>query len=208
MTSVATLLCPLVIALWLPLLADTRVDVPVASMVWNATWMVVLPVVTGIWLRSLRPQMPRAWDALATGLASMAIVLIILATVVFVGFMAGIVVGILLALLLFVLRYSMISAILGHHSLADYRSSVERSRSDNQLLDQYGGPEIIHDRLFLQGFTTKAGPSQARRGPVTATKSRLPGAGSSTRAPCPCSANSSSWEMAPPASWTMPAPTW
>ena len=63
MTSVATLLCPLVIALWLPLLADTRVDVPVAGMVWNTTWMVVLPVLAGIWLRSLRSQMPRAWDA-------------------------------------------------------------------------------------------------------------------------------------------------
>jgi BASS family bile acid:Na+ symporter len=81
MTSVATLLCPLVIALWLPLLADSRVDVPVAGMVWNTTWMVVLPVLAGIWLRSLRPQMPRAWDVLATGLASLAIVLIILVVV-------------------------------------------------------------------------------------------------------------------------------
>jgi BASS family bile acid:Na+ symporter len=44
MTSVATLLCPLGIALWLPLLADTRVDLPVAGMVWDTTWMVVLPV--------------------------------------------------------------------------------------------------------------------------------------------------------------------
>jgi BASS family bile acid:Na+ symporter len=81
MTSVATLLCPLVIALWLPLLADTRVPVPVAGMVWNATWMVVAPVVTGIWLRSLRPRMPRHWDAIATGMASLAIVLIILVVV-------------------------------------------------------------------------------------------------------------------------------
>jgi BASS family bile acid:Na+ symporter len=81
MTSVATLLCPLVIALWLPLLADTRVEVPVANMVWNATWMVVAPVVTGIWLRSLRPRMPRSWDLLATGAASVAIVLIILVVV-------------------------------------------------------------------------------------------------------------------------------
>lgn len=81
MTSVATLLCPLVIALWLPLLADTRVDLPVAGMVWNTTWMVVLPVLTGIWLRSWRSEMPRAWDTLATGLASLAIVLIILVVV-------------------------------------------------------------------------------------------------------------------------------
>ncbi|MEJ2402447.1 MAG: SulP family inorganic anion transporter [Xanthomonadales bacterium] len=78
-----------------------------------------------------------------------AIVLIILGTVIFVGFMPGIAAGILLALLLFVLRYSMISAILGHHSLADYRSSVERSRSDNQLLDQYGGEALVYR---LRGF--------------------------------------------------------
>jgi SulP family sulfate permease len=78
-----------------------------------------------------------------------AIVLIILGTVIFVGFMPGIAAGILLALLLFVLRYSMISAILGHHSLADYRSSVERSRSDNELLDQYGGEALVYR---LRGF--------------------------------------------------------
>jgi BASS family bile acid:Na+ symporter len=81
MTSVATLLCPLVIALWLPLLADTRVDVPVAGMVWNTIWMVVLPVLSGIGLRSLGFRLPRVWDSLATGLASLAIVLIILVVV-------------------------------------------------------------------------------------------------------------------------------
>ena len=78
-----------------------------------------------------------------------AIVLIILGTVIFVGFMPGIAAGILLALLLFVLRYSMISAILGHYSLATYRSSVERSRSDNQLLDSYGGEALVYR---LRGF--------------------------------------------------------
>jgi BASS family bile acid:Na+ symporter len=81
MTSLATLLCPLVIAVWLPLLADTRMEVPVGSMVWNAIWMVVLPVLAGIALRSFRPSMPRGWDRLATGLASVAIVLIILVVV-------------------------------------------------------------------------------------------------------------------------------
>jgi BASS family bile acid:Na+ symporter len=70
-----------VIALWLPLLADTRVDVPVAGMVWNTIWMVVLPVLTGIGLRSLGLRLPRVWDSLATGLASLAIVLIILVVV-------------------------------------------------------------------------------------------------------------------------------
>ena len=78
-----------------------------------------------------------------------AIVLIILGTVIFVGFMPGIVVGVLLALLLFVLRYSMISAILGHYSLATYRSSVERSRLDNVLLDQHGGEALVYR---LRGF--------------------------------------------------------
>jgi SulP family sulfate permease len=78
-----------------------------------------------------------------------AIVLIILGTVIFVGFMPGVAAGILLALLLFVLRYSMISAILGHYSLASYRSSVERARSDNLLLDRHGGEALVYR---LRGF--------------------------------------------------------
>jgi SulP family sulfate permease len=77
------------------------------------------------------------------------IVLIILGTVVFVGFMPGILVGILLALLLFVLRYSMISAVHGRHSLADYRSSVERSASSIQVLDQHGSEALVYT---LRGF--------------------------------------------------------
>jgi BASS family bile acid:Na+ symporter len=81
LTSLATLLCPLVIAIWLPLLADTRMEVPVGAMVWNAIWMVVLPVVSGIALRSYRPRMPRGWDAAATSIASIAIVLIVLVVV-------------------------------------------------------------------------------------------------------------------------------
>ena len=78
-----------------------------------------------------------------------AIVLIILGTVIFIGFMAGILVGILLALLLFVLRYSMISAIQGQYSLATYRSSVERSQTSNLVLDQYGGECLVYT---LRGF--------------------------------------------------------
>jgi len=78
-----------------------------------------------------------------------AIVLIILGTVIFAGFMAGIAVGILLALLLFVLRYSMISAVQGQYSLASYRSSVERSQSSNQVLDQFGGECLVYT---LRGF--------------------------------------------------------
>ena len=78
-----------------------------------------------------------------------AIVLIILGTVIFIGFMPGILVGILLALLLFVLRYSMISAVQGQHSLATYRSSVERSKSSNETLDTHGRECLVYN---LRGF--------------------------------------------------------
>jgi BASS family bile acid:Na+ symporter len=70
-----------VIAVWLPLLADTRMDVPVAAMAWNATWMVVLPVAAGIALRAWRNDLSRRWDRGATLIASVAIVLIILVVV-------------------------------------------------------------------------------------------------------------------------------
>jgi SulP family sulfate permease len=63
--------------------------------------------------------------------------------------MSGILVGILLALLLFVMRYSMISAVHGQYSLGDYRSSVERSASSNQLLDRYGDEAQVYT---LRGF--------------------------------------------------------
>ncbi len=81
LTTLATLLSPLLLALWLPLLADTRIEVPVASLVWNAVWMVVLPVSIGIALRTLRPSLPSGWDRFATGLASLSIVLIVLIVV-------------------------------------------------------------------------------------------------------------------------------
>ncbi len=80
-TSLATLLCPLVIALWLPLLASTRMDVAVAPLVWNATWMVVLPVASGIALRQVKQSVPPWWDRAAAALASAAIVLIVLVIV-------------------------------------------------------------------------------------------------------------------------------
>ena len=81
MTTLATLLSPLVIAFWLPLLVDTRIDVPVAAMAWNATWMVVLPVATGIALRAWRKDLSHRWDRSATLIASAAIVLILLVVV-------------------------------------------------------------------------------------------------------------------------------
>ena len=78
-----------------------------------------------------------------------AIVIIILGTVIFVGFMSGILAGVLLALLLFVMRYSMISAVHGSYSLANYRSSVERAPSSNQVLDEQGGQALVYT---LRGF--------------------------------------------------------
>jgi BASS family bile acid:Na+ symporter len=81
MTTLATLATPLVIAVWLPVLADTRMDVPVAAMAWNATWMVVLPVAAGIALRAWRHGVSLRWDRAATLIASSAIVLIVLVVV-------------------------------------------------------------------------------------------------------------------------------
>ncbi len=81
MTTLATVISPLVIAFWLPLLAQTHVQLPVAKLVWDATWMVALPVITGAVLRGLRRDMPSAWDRVATSIASAAIVVIVLVVV-------------------------------------------------------------------------------------------------------------------------------
>ena len=78
MTTVATLTCPLILAFWLPLLADTRLEVPVAALAWSAVWMVVLPVAAGIVTRHLKAKIPAWWDRAATMIASVSIVLIIL----------------------------------------------------------------------------------------------------------------------------------
>jgi len=86
-----------------------------------------------------------------------AIVIIILGTVIFVGFMSGILAGVMLALLLFVMRYSMISAVHGQYSLATYRSSVERAPSSNQVLDEFGGQALVYTfRGFLFFGTANA----------------------------------------------------
>ena len=81
LTTLATLACPLTLALWLPLLADTRMSLPVAPLVWNATWMVVLPVTAGIALRLVSRRMPPRWETAATAVASASIVLIVLVVV-------------------------------------------------------------------------------------------------------------------------------
>jgi bile acid:Na+ symporter, BASS family len=81
MTSLATLLCPLVIAFWLPLLTDTRIAIHVGPMIWNAVWMVVLPVCCGITLRFRLKVTPSWLERGASVIASAAITLIILVVV-------------------------------------------------------------------------------------------------------------------------------
>lgn len=81
LTTLATLATPLVLALWLPWLADTRLTVPIGSLVWNAIWMVVLPVLLGIGIRQQIARLPALWDQVATSIASASIVLIVLVVV-------------------------------------------------------------------------------------------------------------------------------
>lgn len=81
MTAVATLLSPLVLAFWLPILAGTHMDVPVAALVADAAKLVVGPVVVGIGARQLVRAVPWWWDRLAGVIASVAIVLIVLVVV-------------------------------------------------------------------------------------------------------------------------------
>lgn len=81
LTTLATLVCPLVLGLWLPLFSDARISLPVGPLVWNATWMVVLPVAAGIGLRAPRRRVPPAWGPFAGATASVSIVLIVLVVV-------------------------------------------------------------------------------------------------------------------------------
>jgi len=81
LTTLATLLSPVVLAAWLPILAGARVPLPAGPIAANAAWMVVLPVAAGIGLRLWRTDMPRHWEKAATSLASLAIVLIVLVVV-------------------------------------------------------------------------------------------------------------------------------
>ncbi|MBN2716836.1 MAG: bile acid:sodium symporter family protein [Deltaproteobacteria bacterium] len=81
MTTLATLVCPLVIAFWLPLLADTTVSVQILPMIWNAVWMVVLPVGVGIAVRFRLKTVSLRFERVAAIVASVAITLIILVVV-------------------------------------------------------------------------------------------------------------------------------
>lgn len=81
LTTLATLSCPMILAFWLPLLAGTQLEVPVGSLAWSAVWMVLLPAVSGILLRTSLSKFPVWWDRMATLVASMAIILIIMVVV-------------------------------------------------------------------------------------------------------------------------------
>jgi bile acid:Na+ symporter, BASS family len=79
MTTLATLACPVVIALWLPLLTGRTVDLPIGAMVWDAAWMVALPVLLGAVLRNrFGARLPAFWDRGATIIAALAILMIVL----------------------------------------------------------------------------------------------------------------------------------
>ncbi len=81
LTTLATLTCPVILAFWLPLLAGARLEVPAGSLAVSAVWMVLLPAAAGILLRKFLPKFPPWWDRMATLVASMAIVLIIMVVV-------------------------------------------------------------------------------------------------------------------------------
>lgn len=81
MTAVATILCPFALALWLPLLAGTRIDVPVAGLVVSAVRLVAVPVLVGLAARAVARRVPRWWDRFAGAIASAAILLIVLVVV-------------------------------------------------------------------------------------------------------------------------------
>jgi len=77
MTTVATLVSPLILGLWLPLLVDREIALPIGALVWDALWMVVLPAAAGIALRVLRPSLGDVWSRTATGLAGGSILVVI-----------------------------------------------------------------------------------------------------------------------------------
>jgi SulP family sulfate permease len=77
------------------------------------------------------------------------IICAILITVIAFGFMQGVLFGVFLTVFLFVLRYSMITAILGKYTLDNHRSSVERSTSCNRVLNRHGAEALVYT---LRGF--------------------------------------------------------
>lgn len=77
MTTVATLVSPLILGFWLPLLVDKDMALPIGAMILDALWMVVLPAAAGIALRVFGPGLGAAWSRVATALAGIAILVVI-----------------------------------------------------------------------------------------------------------------------------------
>lgn len=78
-----------------------------------------------------------------------AMLLLICATIVFVGFLFGIALGLILSLILFVVRFSQVSLVEANYSLADRRSSKLRSIPEKVIVKDYGARAQIYR---LQGY--------------------------------------------------------
>ena len=78
-----------------------------------------------------------------------AIILLIFGTVVAFGFVEGVLLGIFVTALLFVLRYSLTPSIRGQFELGEHRSSVERSATDNAVLNNHSEEVLI---VTLRGY--------------------------------------------------------
>jgi len=104
-----------------------------------------LPVYLGLsmmweWLIDARRSVPRV---------DYAIIVIILLIVEFFGFLEGIGIGIVASVVIFVFRYSSIDIIKNQFDGRSYRSSKDRSITDQRLLDHHSDQLVI---LQLQGF--------------------------------------------------------
>jgi SulP family sulfate permease len=95
-----------------------------------------------------------------------AIVCIIFAAVVILGFMQGVLIGIILTVLVFVLRYSRIPAIQNQYSLNDQRSSVERSLSSGLTLGKHGAEAKVYTLRGYLFFGTANTIRDAIRGDI------------------------------------------
>lgn len=82
MTTLATLLAPLILLLWFPLLSGgITLKVPLGQMAFSTLTMVVLPVVAGILFRFRHRELGEGWRLFARTLATLTIVFIIASVV-------------------------------------------------------------------------------------------------------------------------------
>lgn len=77
LTTIGTILSPLVIMVVLPPLLGITMTVPVLPMAWTTTSIVVLPVIAGIAARFCVANPPAWWRRIATTMSSMNIVFIV-----------------------------------------------------------------------------------------------------------------------------------